>query len=226
MENMNDTVGVFVNYQVTGVGFDRVWAAIGPAVEDIVRGRLRKLGVRGRGGVDEFAVGEVVSLVVEKLMGLAAPGAGGRFDPAKARPGLSGLKGWLFRVVNSQAVNWLRDHRGGRGVKIIPESCLAWNEAPAVDMDGSFLDRQPAKLDRESLRDAVRECVQACVARLPDPGMREIVQVKFGRNLSVRATAEALNVHPSTVQRRLTEACGLLRVMLAEHGIDESALAA
>jgi len=48
----------------------------------------------------------------------------------EAQPGLSGLRGWLWRVVESQSVEWHRLYRGGRGVKIQPVSALEWNDLP------------------------------------------------------------------------------------------------
>ena len=60
----------------------------------------------------------------------------------EAQPGLSGLRGWLWRVVESQSVEWHRLYRGGRGVKIQPVSALEWNDLPGGDEGGSIIDRK------------------------------------------------------------------------------------
>jgi len=125
-----NVVDSLVRFQESGNGFEEVWAEIGPIVGEFARRCLRKLGVQRPDGNDDWAVDDVVSQTAVRLMGLAAPNAGGRFNPAKAQPGLSGLRGWLWRVVESQSVEWHRLYRGGRGVKIQPVSALEWNDLP------------------------------------------------------------------------------------------------
>ena len=51
-----------------------------------------KNGVRATWGDDESAVDDVVNQTAERLMELALPDAGGRFDPVKAQPGISGRR--------------------------------------------------------------------------------------------------------------------------------------
>ncbi|HBB75301.1 MAG TPA: hypothetical protein DC048_12750, partial [Planctomycetaceae bacterium] len=84
-------------FQETGVGFGEVWAEIDSIVDEFARLTLRSLGVRSPAGDDAWAVDDVVQQVAVRLLALGQPGAGGRFDPARAAPGLSGLRGWLWR---------------------------------------------------------------------------------------------------------------------------------
>lgn len=215
-------VAKLVAYQSTGVGFDEVWAEIAPIVDDFARKSLRKLGVTPRNGADDWAVDDVVSQTVERLMGLSAPQAGGRFDPAKAKPGLSGLRGWLWRVVRNQSVEWSRMYRGGRGVKIFPESGLAWNELAGGEEGASVIDRQVAKLERPDLL----PILEACIDQLPNAFVREVVRLKLHEEFSERETARALGVPVSRVHRRLRDAYALLQSMLEGEDFDVGWMAA
>jgi RNA polymerase sigma factor (sigma-70 family) len=215
-------VAKLVAYQSTGEGFDDVWAEIAPIVDDFARRSLRKLGVTAWNGDDDWAVGDVVSQTAERLLGLAAPDAGGRFDPAKAQPGLSGLRGWLWRVVRNQSVEWSRMYRGGRGVKILVESGFDLNDPPSGDEPSSLLDRQVAKLERPDLL----PILESCIDQLPDALMRQVVRLKLHEEHSERQTASVLGVSVSRVHRRLQEAYALLRPMLEERGFDAGWMAA
>ena len=220
MQKQSDVVAKLVGFQKTGKGFDGVWEEIGPIVKEFARRNLRKMDVIG--GESSWAVDDVVSQTVEKLMGLSASGAGGRFNPAKAKPGLAGVRAWLWAVVKNQAVNWVRANRGGRGVKVLSESVLSWNELGSGKESESFLERIVAKIDRPELLPILQECIN----RLPDPVMREMVQLKLDEELSVRGTADRTGIHKSSVQRNLTSAYEMLRPMLEERGVDVSWLAA
>jgi len=215
-------VAKLVAYQSTGVGFDEVWVEIAPIVDDFARRSLRKLGVIARNGADDWAVDDVVSQTVERLLGLSAPTAGGRFDPVKAKPGLSGLRGWLWRVVRNQSVEWSRMYRGGRGVKIFPESGLAWNELGGGEEGTSVIDRQVAKVERPDLL----PILEACIDQLPQPFMKEVVWLKLHEEYSEREMARALGVPVSRVHRRLREAYALLRSILEGSDFDAGWMAA
>lgn len=209
-KRMCGAVARLVAFQKTGLGFDGVWNDIGPIVDDFARKSLRKLGVRGWSGGDDWAVDDVVQQTVACLMGLAGPNARGRFDPAKAKPGMSGLRGWLWRVVFNQAAEWSRTYRGGRGIKIFVESVFDCNELPSGDEPSSLLDRQPAKIDRPDLLPILEQCI----AKLPDPFLQTLVRLKLHDGYSERQTAKALGVPVSRVHRRLQHAYALLRSMI------------
>lgn len=217
-----NVVDSLVRFQESGQGFEEVWAEIGPIVAEFARRCLRKLGVQRPDGNDDWAVDDVVSQTAVRLMGLAAPNAGGRFNPARAQPGLSGLRGWLWRVVESQCVDWHRSFRGGRGVKILPASDLDWNELPSGDEGGSVIDRKVAKVERADLF----PILESCINQLPEPFMREVVRLKLHEESSERETAKALKVSVSRVHRTLQDAYRYLRPMLEERGVDVSWLAA
>ena len=217
-----NVVDLLVRFQENEKGFEEVWAEIGPIVGEFARRSLRNLGVRRPGGDDDWAVDDVVNQTAVRLMGLAKPGAGGRFNPARAKPGLSGVRGWLWRVVESQCVDWHRSFRGGRGVKILPASDLDWNELPSGDEGGSIVDRKVAKVERADLF----PILESCINRLPEPFMREVVRLKLHKESSERETAKALKVSVSRVHRTLQDAYGYLRLMLQERGVDVSWLAA
>lgn len=211
-----DVVTKLVDFQRTGRGFDGVWADIGPIVDDFARRALRKKGVAMRGGDDEHAVGDVVNATVVRLMGLAEPDAGGRFDPVKAaKPGLSGLRGWLWRVVERQALDWARVFRGGRGMKISCESNFDLNDL-GDDGPWSLLDRRAAKVERADLL----PILESCIARLEDPFHRDIVRLKLHEELSLRDTADRLRVPVTRVQRQMCRALAIMRSMLDDGGLD------
>jgi RNA polymerase sigma factor (sigma-70 family) len=213
---------LLVRFQENGKGFEEVWAEIGPIVGEFARRSLRNLGVRRPGGDDDWAVDDVVNQTVVRLMGLAKPGTGGRFDPAKAKPGLSGVRGWLWRVVENQSVEWHRSFRGGRGVKILPASDLDWNELPSGDEGGTIVERKAAKVERADLL----PILELCIDQLPEPFMRDVVRLKLDRECSERDTAKALDVPVSRVHRCLRHAYEFLRPMLESHGADAAWLAA
>ena len=217
-----NVVVLLVRFQETQKGFDEVWAEIGTIVRDFARLSLRKLGVRRASGDDDWAVDDVVSQTVLRLMGLATPGAKGRFDPKKAQPGLSGVRAWLWRVVRNESVKWNRDFRGGRGVKIVPASGLDWNELPSGEEGSSIVDRKVAKVERADLL----PILEACIDQLPEPFLQQVARLKLQEECSERETARALGVSVSRVHRGLRKAYGYLRPMLEERGVDGSWLAA
>jgi RNA polymerase sigma factor (sigma-70 family) len=215
-----DVAKKLVAFQNTGRGFDGLWAEIGGDVREFARSSLRKLGVKAGFGDDEWAVDDVVGQTTHKLLALAAPRAGGRFNPAKATN--AGVRGWLCRIVRNEAVNWTRKFRSARGLKISAESSLAWNEPQADDSGASVLKRLEAKVNRADLLPILEECI----GLLADSEHRQLVNLKLFEGLSIRDTADKLAMSPATVQRRLKDAFDLLRPLLAARGIDKSWLAA
>jgi RNA polymerase sigma factor (sigma-70 family) len=217
----DDAVARFVRFQQTGRGFDGVWADIGPIVADFARRNLQTLGVRR--GVARNAVDDVVNSTATRLLRLAEPQAGGQFDPARlSKPGLSGLRGWLWRVVERQAADWKRKEYGGRGMKIVPESGLEWNELSETDDGASILKRQVAKLQRADLLPVLHQCIN----QLADPDLRKVVRLRLDEALSQRDIAERVGTSAPTIHRRLQDAYELLRPLLEDRGIDAAWLAA
>ncbi len=212
----SDTVEKFVEFQRTGVGFDAVWADLHPIVTEFAGRNLRKLGVRVRAG--DGSVGDVEGQTVACLMGLAAEGARGRFDPAKAAPGIPGFRGWLWQVVASQAADWARNERGSRKVKITPESGLAWNEVPGSTDGPSVVKREVAKIERPDLLPILEECVNA----LPDPELRDVVRLQLHEGLPQREIAGRLQTSAATICRRLKDAYAEMRPLLEARGVDAS----
>lgn len=220
-EGGDDVVARLVRFQETGAGFDGVWAEIGPIVAECAWRNLRKLGVRA--GVARDAVGDVVNSTASRLLRLAEPRAGGRFDPTRlTRPGVAGLRGWLWRMVQRQAADWKRDEYGGRGKKMVPESGLEWNESSDSDDGASIVKRQVAKIERADLLPVLHECINA----LADPDLRQVVRLRLDEDLSQRDIAKRLGTSAPTVHRRLQDAYALLRPLLEDRGIDAAWLAA
>ena len=213
-------VAKFVKFQETGEGFDGVWVELEPVVKDFAGRTLKKLGVKASRRSD-WAVTDVVSDTSLVLINLGNPTAKGKFDPSRAQPGLSGFRGWLWKVVYSQAANWARAAGGGRGCKIKVESSLEWNALPGDESGESVIDRAVAKIDRPDLLPILEECINL----LEDPFHREIVRLKLDE-IALRGSAKALSVSATTVQRELQKAFTLLRPMLEERGVDVSWLAA
>jgi len=221
------TVRKLIEFQKTGKGFDSFWADVHDIVVDSARKSLlkalQKRGVNSAYGDMEEANGDVVGETCRTHKGLSKPEAGGRFAPAKCRqPGMSGLKGWLYRIVSNEAVTWVRKHRGGRGLKITSETAIGWNDLSGDDESSTFLERQVAKIERPDLLPILQECI----AELDDPLMRALVTLKLDQDLSVRKSAERLDLADSMVQRRLTTAYALLRPLLEARGVDATWLAA
>jgi RNA polymerase sigma factor (sigma-70 family) len=217
----DDVVAKFVIFQKTAQGFDEAWAGIGSIVNDFARMSLTKRGVMDSYEADPWAVDDVVNQTALTLMGLAKADAKGRFDPDRARPGISGLRGWLWRVVDSQAINWVRDYRCGRAAKFTSESDLAFNELPSGDQPASFLDRQVAKM----IRPDVLPLLNACIDRLPEE-LARLVRLRLHEDLSQRDTAKVTGISAPVVCRRLHDAYDRMRQMLEEAGFDEACLAA
>lgn len=233
--NGNDVVREFVRYQQTGHDFASAWAGIEPIVTKFAVYQLRKMGItrpcRGRGrdrhkagrsvfGVDDSAIEDVVQDTALVLMALAGADAKGKFDCGKAAPGISGLRGWLWRVVESQAVNWVRDHRGRRGVSVKPESSLSRHHSCDRGEPTGFFDQLEAKPERPDLL----PILEACIVLLPDVFHGQIAVHKLHNELSIRQTARAMLVSPSKVQRQLVHALAALKNLVEGHGIDETHL--
>jgi len=222
--NHDDLVAGFVRFQQTNVGFDGIWeAGLGELVAEFAKRNLRKLGVQV--SRDGSCVGEVTGMTMERLMNLAKY-TRGRFDPEKAsQPGISGFRAWLWRVVASQAANWVRNERGSRRVRIIPESALGtseWNELPDADERPSIVKAQVAKIERPDLL----PILEACINDLEDPELREVMRLTLHDGLSQAQIAKRLGLAPATVCRRSQLARTLLRPLLEARGVDESWLAA
>lgn len=219
----NEIVEKFLRFQATGMGFDLAWAGVGPIVEECARVALKKLRVKVWTGYGEWAVDDVGSMTKLRLLELGQPGANGRFDPAKTKAvGLSGFKGWLWRVVYRQAVDWARDNRNVGEKKLYLESDLELNDPSGDGEPESILKQTPARIERAELLPILEEVI----GKLTDPLMREAVTLKLREGLSQQETADRLGVSDTTIQRRLKAAYDILRPLLEARGIDDSSLAA
>jgi DNA-directed RNA polymerase specialized sigma24 family protein len=231
----SDVVGEFIRYQQTGHDFASAWAGIEPIVTGFAVYQLRKMGItrpcRGKGrarheagrsafAVDDAALKDVVHDTVVVLMALAGADAKGTFDGSKAAPGISGLRGWLWRVVESQAVNWVRDHRGRPGLSVKSESCLSRRHFGDRGEPRGFFDQLEAKPERPDLL----PILEACIVLLPDAFHGQIALHKLHDERSIRQTARAMLVSPSKVQRQLVHALAALKNLVERHGIDETHL--
>lgn len=236
-QNKTDVVSAFVRYQETGQDFASAWVGMEPIVRDFAARHLRKMGVtacghRGAGSVhehrpcylaaEESALDDVVHDTVLVLLKLGGKDAKGRFDREKAKPGISGLRAWLWRVVESQAVNWVRDNRGGRGLTVKTESSLDQGYLADRDQPRSFLEQLAAKPERQD----ILPILEASIKRLPDPFHGQIVLRKLYDDLSLRQTARAMMVPTSRVQRQIKRALAALKELMERYGIDETELGA
>lgn len=230
-------VDAFVRYQQTGHDFALAWGGLEPIVREFATRHLEKMGVTayrrrtGRIGhedghgpfvADDSATDDVVHDTALVLIQLADANAKGRFDRSKAKPGISGLRGWLWRVVGSQSVNWVREHRGRRGVAIRNETSLEQLFSFDSAEPGSFFQRLAAKPERQALL----PIIEACIVQLPDAFHRQILLRKLHEELSIRKTARAMSVPSSRVQRHLVQALASLKQLVEHHDIDENRLEA
>jgi RNA polymerase sigma factor (sigma-70 family) len=206
-----------VAFQETNCGFEGVWEEIRPIVRDNAKKALRKYRALAPYGVDAWALDDVEQQVAVKLMKLGVPGATGRFDPARAKPGLSGLTGWLWKVVAGESLHWKKKYHCGAGRKVVAMTNLEFN-GPADAGDGSSFEKiLEAKMSRPDLLPILEECI----ARLPDEFMREVASLKLSEGLSLRKTATRLGVSTARVQRTLTAAYEELWPLVIARGVDE-----
>lgn len=213
----------FLRFQSTGATFDLAWEGVKPIVLDSARKALKKLRIKVWTAYGEWAIDDVASMSKLRLLELGQPGAGGRFDPAKTKsPGISGFKGWLWKVVYSQAVDWARDNRNVGERKLFLEGDLACNDPSGDGESESFLKQVPAKIERAALLPLLDEVI----GQLEDPLMREAVRLKLHEDLSHEETGKRLGVSDTTIQRRLKAAYAILGPLLEERGFHEGWLAA
>jgi RNA polymerase sigma factor (sigma-70 family) len=223
---MNGGDGVverFLRFQATGADFDVAWEGVGPIVEECARGALRKLRVQVWTGYGGWAVDDVGSATKLRLFELGQPGAKGHFDPAKTKVGgLGGFRGWLWRVVYRQAVDWARDNCNVGDRKLFLQSDLEWNDPSGDDEPESILKRVPARVERVEILPILEEAI----GHLADPLMRQAVLLKLHEGLSEAATGHRLGVSDTTIHRRLQAAYAILRPLLENRGFDDKWLAA
>jgi len=219
----NTIVEMFLRFQATGEGFDLAWEGVGPIVEECARLALKKLHVKVWSANGAWALDDVGSQTKVRLLELGQPGAAGRFDPARTKaPGVSGLKGWLYRVVYRQAVDWARENCNVGDKKLFLEGDIEWNDPSTTGEQESILKRAPARIERAALLPILDEAI----GHLTDPLMREAVTLKLHEGLSEAATGRRLGVSDTTIHRRLHDAYAILRPLLLARGVDESWLAA
>ena len=110
------------------------------------------------------------------------------------------LRGWLSRVAENAAKDFLRKQR----LKIVStEDCLTLSDEAAE-----------ALADTELRRQILRQALD----RL-DPESREIFQRYYYRGETVDRIAQAMNMNPSTVKSRLCRGRQKLKNVLTEGGI-------
>jgi len=208
-------VDQLIGYQDTGEGFDRLWGEIAPTIESIAASRLRKHLVWERPGrVDRVAVLEVAQQVSAKLLPLRDPEAKGKFDPSRTAPGAAGVARWLFGIVSTEAANYCRDWRTGRG-KV---SCKTMTGLHLNSLEGAESARVPPKLAPVDLSAILNRCLDRI-----DPLLALPVRLRL-QGLTDRDAGKKLGCSASTVNKRIAKATVKLRPLLESEGIDESFL--
>jgi RNA polymerase sigma-70 factor (ECF subfamily) len=109
---------------------------------------------------------------------------------------------WVHRIAHNAYVDWLRKRDG-----VIFVSTAWWEKA---------LDHNPGPFENAARRN-LAERVYALVDGL-DEGKKQVVHLHYYQGLSLRDTAYALNITPSTVKYRLRETLKYLRSRVNEHG--------
>lgn len=114
------------------------------------------------------------------------------------------LPAWLMSITRNLAVTWIVQAR--RKSRILPLIALGpgHTEIPATG--------QPSARD-ECVDRNMREHLNEAIAELPED-MREIVLLHYAEEVSRIEIARLLNVHASTVTRRLEQAVAMLRTRL------------
>ena len=211
-----EVVGLLIGFQETGNGFDNLWEAIAPTVEQLAVNRLRKHLVWERPGrVDRVAISEVGQQVSAKLLQLSNPKRNGKFDPAKASPGASGVARWLFGIVSNEVAEYCRLWRKSRAnVKFTSINGLQLNT-----LGGAGVDRPPPpKIGPVDVTAILNRCLDRLDQKLAMP-----VRLRLA-GFTDRAAAERLGCTASTVNKRIAKATARLRPLLEAEGIDDSFL--
>lgn len=111
---------------------------------------------------------------------------------------------WLLRMTRNLAVDWLRkDRRISATVQMVPL------ENEALEMPAANIASPSTRLSTEQ----DRALVQQALFKLPAQE-REVVLLHYAESLSKSDIARQLNLHPSSVGRRLGSALFALRVQL------------
>jgi RNA polymerase sigma-70 factor (ECF subfamily) len=113
--------------------------------------------------------------------------------------GRSAFSTWLYRIAHNTYIDWRR--RGPGGARSYPdlwwEECIDTSPGPVADA----ADRQMAQR------------LYAAVDQLEDD-QKHVVHLHYYQQLSLRQTAQVLNVATSTVKYRLREVLTILRTRL------------
>lgn len=215
--NAANLVELLVVFQSTGAGFDRLWEVIGPLVGRLAVNRLRRHLVFDRPGrVDQTAIEEVRQQVGLKLLRLASPEQGGRFDLERSVGGVAGVSRWLFGIVSNEVADYCRTWRNGR-------SKLKTAALTAADLNtlAGPADVAKSTLPKGSGVD-VAGILNHCIDRLPAELAAPVRLRLLG--FTDRNAGKELGCSGSTVNKRIAKAMKMLRPMLEAEGIDSSAL--
>jgi RNA polymerase sigma-70 factor, ECF subfamily len=174
---------------------------------------VERLCQQARGG-DTTAAAELVALHYERVFAFLRRLCGNEADAedltqktfAKAwaalpsYAGRSGFSTWLHGIARNVYVDWRR--KGNR----LDAQTESWWEACAAEGPGPFEDAAE--------REAAGQ-LYALVEQLEE-GTREAVHLHYYQGLSLKETAEVLNLAPSTLKYRLREAVNFLKAKTAE----------
>lgn len=218
-------VGLVLDFQRTGRGFDPMWARIRPTVDDMLRQGLRKRSVKGhRGGDDENAVADTAQRVETQLWEVASKKPGAWFDPGRKADSVEALRCWLSGFCRLAVANYCRQWRGaGRKRKVLAESDLPLNDTIESSEYSSILKSAVSKIDPgidleyQELTEIVNECVSSL-----DDELGTLIRLNHWDDLSEREIAARIGMSVTTVHRRLEKAERLLEKALAARGIDSS----
>ena len=214
----SETVHHLVSFQKTGKNefFEGFWADSESYVEARAAAWLTKHFVTYRFRADETAVDDVKQRVAWKI--LALPGKSGKagwYDAERFGWKADRLRGWLYRVIQNEAVEHCKlfHHLGRKGIAPIAFGDLELNGMEAVE---STLNPAPeVDFDGFELRQIVAECLATRPAK-----DRSLYELLFVEGLSQKAVADRIGVSAPTVCHRWAKLRAALEARLAARGVD------
>lgn len=192
--------------------FCSLWPILEAGVEKAIHRCLRnRLVFDQRGRVDGVAADDIRQEVAVKVMRLCE---GGKFRAnGSQKPCLSAAKGYVAKIVEHETVNYCRTYRNSRRkTKVHSITGIEFN---APGEGAGILEREPARVTRESLWNMIKEGIN----ELPGP-QAELVRLKYEDGLSERQAAKVVGISAASVNRRLKKAYGKLQVILNAKGIE------
>ena len=208
-----EVVQQFLEFQETGLRFERPWAGLAPFVARAAKRRLRRFSPHRTWASDPSAVDDVTQEVARRLLKLGRPGARGRFDPLQCRASCNGFERWLTRIVKNQVTDHWRRWHGRRVCGVVVSLSVGDSSDDRREIEDT---RAPAVsrgvVDFPAVLDEVLD-------EIPKP-LGDAARLRWLHYQTDREAAPSLGVTSSAVCKRVAKAVDLVRPLLEARGID------